>query len=70
MTFRRMTLKESQQIKPLHVKIVTVGPGDTVERLARRMATGGHAAERFRVINGMGARDRLRPGEKVKLVVE
>ena len=70
MTFRRMTLKESQQIKPLHVKIVTVGAGDTVEKLARRMATGGHAAERFRVINGMGAHDRLKPGDKVKLIVE
>src|SRR5262249_29651392 len=30
-TFRRMTLAESQAAKPLHIKIVTVARGDTVE---------------------------------------
>ena len=38
-SFRRMSLKESQQIHPLHLKIVTARAGDTVEKLARRMAT-------------------------------
>jgi predicted Zn-dependent protease len=70
MTFRRMTLKESNEIKPAHLKMVTVGASDTVEKLAHRMAASGHALERFRVLNGLGARDRLRPGEKVKIVVE
>lgn len=70
MTFRRMTLKESEQVKPLHLKIVTVTPDDTVEKLARRMGTSGHSLERFRVLNGLGAHDRLKPGEKVKLAVE
>ncbi len=37
-TFRRMSLAEIEQAKPLHLKIVTVGPGDTVEKLAGRMA--------------------------------
>jgi predicted Zn-dependent protease len=70
MTFRRMTLKESEQIRPLHLKIVTVAPDDTVEKLARRMGTSDHSLERFRVLNGLGAHDRLKPGEKVKLAVE
>lgn len=70
MTFRRMTLKESNEIKPLHMKVVTVGANDTVEKLARRMAASGHALERFRVLNGLGAHDRLKPGDKVKIVVE
>jgi len=70
MTFRRMTLKESEQVKPLHLKIVTVAPGDTVEKLAHRMGTSDHSLERFRVLNGLGAHDRLKPGEKVKLAVE
>jgi len=70
MTFRRMTLKESQQVKPLHLKIVTVAPDDTVEKLARRMGTSDHSLERFRVLNGLGVHDRLKPGEKVKLAVE
>ena len=70
MSFRRMTLKESQQVSPLRLKIVTVGPNDTVEKLAHRMATSDHALERFRMLNGLGQQDRLKPGEKVKVVVE
>jgi predicted Zn-dependent protease len=70
MTFRRMTLKESEQVKPLHLKIVTVGAGDTVEKFARRMGTSDHSLERFRVLNGFSAHERLKPGDKVKLAVE
>ncbi|HKS84729.1 MAG TPA: M48 family metalloprotease [Pseudolabrys sp.] len=70
MTFRRMTLAETQQVKPLHLKVVTVGANETVEKLAHRMATSGRAVERFRVLNGLGAHDHVKPGEKVKLVVE
>jgi predicted Zn-dependent protease len=68
LSFRRMSLKESQQIKPLHVKIITVGAHDTVTKLARRMAVSDHALARFRVLNGLGPHDRLKPGEKVKIV--
>ena len=53
-TFRRMSLKESEQIHPLRLKIVTVGAHDTVETLARRMASSDHALDRFRVLNGLG----------------
>ncbi len=69
-TFRRMSLKESEQVHPLRLKIVTVGARDTVEKLARRMAISDHRVERFRVINGLSATDRLKPGDKVKIVVE
>jgi predicted Zn-dependent protease len=68
LTFRRMSLKESREIKPLRVKIVTVGAHDTVAKLARRMAVSDHALHRFRVFNGLGPHDRLKPGEKVKIV--
>jgi predicted Zn-dependent protease len=68
-TFRRMSLKESEQIRPLRLKIVTAGAHDTVEKLARRMATD-HQLERFRVINGLAANEQIKPGEKVKIVVE
>ena len=70
MSFRRMTLKESQQVKPLRLKVVTVGASDTVEKLAHRMAVSERPLERFRVFNGLGPHDRLKPGEKVKTVVE
>ncbi|HET7849517.1 MAG TPA: M48 family metalloprotease [Pseudolabrys sp.] len=69
-SFRRMSLAESQQVKPLHIKVVTVGPADTVDTLASRMATADHKRERFLVLNGLGPRDTLKPGEKVKIVVE
>src|SRR5450830_992332 len=69
-TFRRMSLRESEQVHPLHLKIVTVGPNDTVESLARRMASADHALDRFRVLNGLAAHDRVKPGEKVKIVVD
>ncbi len=69
-TFRRMTLKESQEAQPLRVRVVTIGPRDSVEKLARRMATLDHSADRFRALNGLGPQDRVKPGEKVKIVVE
>jgi predicted Zn-dependent protease len=69
-TFRRMSLAESRAAKPLHIKIVTVEPGETVERLARQMAVSDHPVERFRVLNGLGPNDRINPGGLVKLVVE
>ena len=69
-TFRRMSLKESAQVHPLHLKVVKVGGKDTVESLARRMATADHALDRFRVLNGLGPRDTLKPGAKVKIVVD
>ena len=69
-TFRRMSLKESAQVHPLRLKIVSVGATDTVETLARRMATADHSLERFRVINGLGPHDTVKPGAKVKIVVD
>jgi len=69
-TFRRMTLAESNAAKPLHMRVVTVGPGDTVERLANRMVTTDRPVERFRVLNGLAPGERLNPGDQVKIVVE
>src|SRR5208282_4982949 len=37
-TFRRMSLAEIEDAKPLRLQVVTVAPGDTVEKLAGRMA--------------------------------
>src|SRR6202043_2546441 len=36
-TFRRMSLAEIEQAKPLRLKVITVAPSDTVEKLASRM---------------------------------
>ena len=59
-SFRRMSRAEADAARPLRLRSVTVGPNDTVERLAGRMQVGDRATERFRVLNG------LDPGDKVK----
>ena len=69
-TFRRMSLSEIQGAKPLRLKIATVRAGDTAEQMARRMDVADHALERFMIINGLNKGDALKPGHKVKLVVE
>jgi predicted Zn-dependent protease len=69
-TFRRLSLSEMTTAKPLRIKIVTVQPGDTAERLASHMATTDRPLERFLIINGLENGDSLKPGDKVKIVVE
>jgi predicted Zn-dependent protease len=69
-TFRRMSLAEIENAKPLRLQIVKVAPGDTVDKLAGRMAVSDRAVERFRVLNGLDPSDRLKPGSEVKIVVE
>ena len=70
MTFRRLSLQESSEIRPLRLKIVTVREGDTPEKLAQQMAVTDKALDTFRVLNGLGQSDKLSPGMKVKIVVE
>jgi len=70
MSFRRMSLKETSEIHPLRLKVVTIGAGDTQEKLARRMAVSDRRLDVFRVVNGLAPGDRLTPGEKLKIVVE
>jgi predicted Zn-dependent protease len=69
-TFRRLSATEAQQAKPLRIKIITVKAGDTIERLASRMALIDRQAERFRVLNGLEPGERLKAGEQVKIIVE
>ena len=54
-TFRRMSLAEIEDAKPLRLQVVTVAPGDTVEKLATRMAVADRQVERFRMLNGLEA---------------
>jgi predicted Zn-dependent protease len=70
-TFRRLSLTEIETARPLRLRIVSVRAGDTVEGISSRyMAHLDHAAERFRVLNGLGSGDHLRAAEQVKIVVE
>jgi predicted Zn-dependent protease len=69
-SFRRLSLAEVQTVKPLRLKVVKVGPGDTVESLSSRMAMIDRQTDRFRVLNGLEPNDRPKPGDLVKIVVE
>jgi predicted Zn-dependent protease len=66
---RRLSAAEAAAIKPRRIDVVTVGRGDTVATLARRMAYSDYQAERFQVLNRLTASSRLTPGQKVKIVV-
>jgi predicted Zn-dependent protease len=65
-----MTVAEIGAAKALRLKITEVMPGDTVDRLAARMGGLDHPVERFRVLNGLDAGARLKPGERVKTLTE
>lgn len=69
-SFRRLTLAEIQAARPLRLKVVQVRQGDTIESLSHRMASVDRQLDRFRVLNGFDGRSSVRPGDRVKIVVE
>ena len=69
-SFRVLSERERASLKPLRIKVVTVGRRDTVESLASRMAGVDRQQELFRVLNALGPTDTLAPGDKVKIVTD
>jgi predicted Zn-dependent protease len=67
-SFRRLSPAEASRLRPLVLRIITVQRGDTVESLARRMPYSDFKLERFEVLNGISRNDRLRRGQKLKMV--
>jgi predicted Zn-dependent protease len=67
-TLRPMTAAEIAAAKPLRLRVVTVQPGETPAKLARRMAAVDRPLERFLVLNGLSAGQALKVGDKVKLI--
>jgi predicted Zn-dependent protease len=65
----RISAAEAGAIRPRMIDVVTVRAGDTVNSLAARMAYTDLKLERFLTLNSLTASSRLRPGDKVKLVV-
>lgn len=64
-----LSVTEAQAIRPREVDVITVGPRDTVQSLAGRMAYPTYRLERFLVLNGLTANSSLRPGQKVKIII-
>lgn len=69
-SFKKLTAAEAAAIKPQRVAVIRAGAGDTVERLAARMAFPDRKVERFRVLNGLQPGEAVRAGQLVKIVVE
>lgn len=67
---RRLSSAEAEVIKPRRIDVVTVKAGDTVQSLANRMAYPDYRVERFRVLNGLSDADMLKPGQKVKVIIQ
>jgi predicted Zn-dependent protease len=66
-SFRLLGPDEVASLRARRIRTVQAGPGDTVARLAARMATDSPLAH-FRMLNGLSAADTLRPGDLVKIV--
>ncbi|WP_421860294.1 M48 family metalloprotease [Parvibaculum sp.] len=69
MSFRKISAGEAKAVKPMRIEIIEVRSGDTAETLGRRMAFSDHAAERFRVLNGLWPSGQPVKGQRVKIVV-
>ena len=69
-SMQRVSSSQAAEVIPRRIDVVTVRSGDTVQRLASRMAYDTGKVERFRVLNGLSSTDQLRAGQKVKIVVK
>jgi predicted Zn-dependent protease len=67
-SFRTLSDAEAAALRPRQIEVVEVGPRDTVDSLAARMAFDDHKLERFLTLNGKAQGAGVRPGELVKIV--
>lgn len=69
-TFRRVSTGEADTVKPLRVRVVSIGLGDSVEKVAARMQVPDRPLDRFLILNGFDGAAKLKYGEKVKIIAE
>lgn len=67
-TLKYLSDADVKAVKPVRLKVVTVGSGDTVENYAKSAPIGSFAAEQLRVLNALKAGEQPKPGEKFKTV--
>ncbi|PZO82103.1 MAG: peptidase M48 family protein [Micavibrio aeruginosavorus] len=67
-SFRKMSESEKNSVKPLHVRIVKAGAGDTVASLGAKMQFPSYREERFRVLNAISGP--LVAGQTYKVVTQ
>ncbi|MCJ8519906.1 putative Zn-dependent protease [Pseudorhizobium tarimense] len=69
-SFRKMTPQEIASLKPLRVRVITVGPRDSLATMAARMMGTDRKLDLFKLINAMPAGASLAPGQRVKIISE
>ena len=68
-SFRRIPREQAESLEPMHIEVITVPAGATVESLAAQMRIVPHAMEWFRLLNGFAPDHQVAAGDRVKIVV-
>ena len=69
-SFRLLSPAEAAAIRPLRLRVVTVGAGDTPQALAERLPFEKLRLEWFETLNGLAPGQPLTPGAQVKIIAE
>lgn len=69
-SFRLLSDSEKAALRPLRIRVVTVGAGETVASLAARMSGIDRKLELFRLINGLSPGSTVSAGDKVKIITD
>ncbi|AMJ63769.1 hypothetical protein AXW83_17535 [Bosea sp. PAMC 26642] len=69
-SFRSLSPAEAQAARPMQIRLVAAGDGDTPASMAARMAGQERAIELFLVLNGLERNSRLALGQRYKIVAE
>jgi predicted Zn-dependent protease len=67
-SFRALSAQEKNSVRPLRLVTFVANPSDTVAARAARLPFSNYKEEQFRVLNGLGPGDELKPGEIYKTV--
>jgi len=67
-SFHKMSNQESRIYGPYRILIVTAKPKDNVASMVKYMAVHDYKEERFRVLNGLTAGEKVKAGQLYKIV--
>ena len=66
-SFRSLRTEERDALQPLHLSLVTVSEGDTVEKVIAQMRGVDRPLDQFLIVNGLD-RPKLKMGTSYKLI--
>ncbi|MBX7147288.1 MAG: M48 family metalloprotease [Alphaproteobacteria bacterium] len=69
-SFGPISQNDKDLFRPQIIKVIDVSASDTPQSLANKMPFEDYQLERFMVLNGLSANDKLRAGQKVKTIIQ